>query len=227
MTARPFTVFPGWGNCDGERRQTFLPAWRTGIQDTISWFVAGAHQWLHIPSQVGRAGIDVTPPTIQPPTHLRCHPHCTVAHYKHPFCFQHQILIPAPWIEKLQRGETDSPFYYWFRENESRRPFPPRPHSRKLQSRTLWRGRGWEEGKKTGEENSWWLKWTTTEADKWTGNATNICWLLLSRGAGINEPLSRAAILVLSGPNAMQIMYLVQSRNSFAVKMMKSWALLK
>lgn len=82
-------------------------------------------------------------------------------------------------------------------------------------------------GEERKRKYSTWLKWTNTEAVKWTGKATNICWLLILHGADINESLSHAAIYTLLDPNDVQIMYPVQRRGSFAIKEMKTWALLK
>lgn len=51
------------GTAMGKRDSPLLPAWQTGIQDTISWFVAGAHQWLLIPLKAGWFWIGMTPHT--------------------------------------------------------------------------------------------------------------------------------------------------------------------
>ncbi len=133
MTARSFPSLPWMRELQrGKRDRPLFPAWQTGIQDTISWFVAGAHQWLLIPLKAGWSGIGMTPPARAHTHPAALSPSLYAAHYKHPFCFQYQILIPAPKLKNCKEW-SNSPFYYWFRENESRRPFPPHPRSRKLQ----------------------------------------------------------------------------------------------
>ncbi len=177
MTARSFPSLP-WMR-ELQRRKwdrPLLPAWQTGIQDTISWFVAGAHQWLLIPLKAGWTGIGMTPPARAHTHPAALSPSLYAAHYKHPFCYQHQILIPAPELKNWKEVKATHHFIIDFMKMNLADLFH---HILVLES---YKAESCEEGEdgreKTGEERkggkSSWLKWTNTDAVKWTGKKQQI-----------------------------------------------------